>query len=210
MRPSKLIPEADRKRIEATIREAESGTSGEIVVSIVRSCSRHNAAAWRFGAALAGLALLGSPLLPLEGTLIELFGLQAVALISAHLLCRIDPVRRAFISEAEIQDKVELAALRAFGERGIRHTKERTGILIFIALLEHRVVVLADEAIDRALDPTRSWQEVVDDVLGGIRRGQASVGIILAVRRCGEILAHPLPARADDRDELPNALILCD
>jgi putative membrane protein len=208
--PSKLIPAADRERIEAAVREAESGTSGEIVVSVVRDCSRHGAAPWRMGVALAALALLGSAFLPIDGTLLELFALQVVALIAAHLLCRFDSVRRVFVSESEFQNKVELAALRAFNEHGISQTEERTGILIFVALLEHRVVVLGDEAIDRALDPNESWEDVVALVLGGLREGHAANGIIQAIRCCGEILSHPLPARPDDRDELPQGLILSD
>lgn len=210
MRPSKLIPKADRARIEEAVRAAESGTSGEIVVSVVRSCGEHRAAPWRLGAALAGLALLGSGFLPIEGTLPELFGLQVAAVCLAHALCRIDQVRHAFVSEVELQAKVEAAALRAFTEHGIRATEGRTGILIFVALLEHRVVVLGDEAVDRALDPGESWGDVVALVLEGIRRGQPSEGLIRAIARCGEILSHPLPIRDDDRDELPQGLILSD
>jgi len=210
VRPSKLIPEADRARIEQAVREAEAGTSGEIVVSVVRSCSEHRAAPWRLGAALAGLALLGSAYLPIEGTLPELFGLQVAAVCLAHALCRIDPVRRAFVSESELQRKVEAAALSAFAEHGIRATEGRTGILIFVALLEHRVVVLGDEAVDRALDPDESWDEVVALVLEGIRRGEPTEGLIRAIDRCGEILSHPLPVQDGDRDELPHGLILSD
>ena len=176
MRPSRLIPPEDRARIEVAVREAESGTSGEIVVSIVRSCSQHRAAPWRLGAVLAGLALLGSDFLPIAGSLPQLFGLQATALVLAHLLCRVDVIRRAFVSEAELQTKAERGALRAISEHGISRTEGRTGILIFVALLEHRVLVLGDEAVER----------------------------------CGQILAHPLPARSDDHDELPRGLILSD
>ena len=214
VRPSVLIPEADRERIEAAVREAESGTSGEIVVSVVRSCGRHSAAPWRMGIVLAGLVLLGSAFipqdLPFQGTLVELFGLQAFAILAAHALCRIDSIRRVFVSETECQAKVELAAMRAFNEHGISKTEERTGILIFVALLEHRVIVLGDEAIDRALDPNESWEDVVGLVLDGLRQGQAASGIIAAIQRCGEILSHPLPSRPDDIDELPQGLILSD
>jgi len=46
-----------------------------------------------------------------------------------------------------------LAALRAFTEQGIRRTKDRTGILIYVTLLEHRVVVLGDEVLGKPRDP---------------------------------------------------------
>lgn len=210
MKPSTLIDEAGRARIEAAVARAEANTSGEIVVSVVRRCSAHAAAPWRLGAGLALLALFGSASLPIDGTLLELAALQTAAVALAHALCRIDAIRRAFTGEAELQRKAEIAARSAFQEHGLRRTEGRTGILIFVALLEHRVVVLADEAIDRALGPDESWQEVVDLVLEGLRGGDAVGGIERAIARCGEMLAHPLPPAEDDRDEIPHALVLSD
>ena len=70
--------------------------------------------------------------------------------------------------------------------------------------------MLGDDAIDRALGPDETWQAVVDCVLGGIRAGRAAEGIVRAVERCGAMLAHPLPAAHDDRDEITHGLILAD
>lgn len=209
MRPSELIDEAARARIEAAVREAEANTAGEIVVSVVGRCGAHAAAPWRLSVALAALALLGAPLLPIDPTPLTLFGLQAAAVALAHLACRLDPIRRAFVSEAELERKAEAAAVGAFREHGLRRTEGRTGILIFVALFEHRVVVLADDAVNRALGPDESWQEIVDHVLEGIRAGRATEGIEAAVRRCGEILSHPLPA-LDARDQITQGLFLSD
>ena len=210
MRPSILIPEADRERIEEAVHAAEANTSGEIVVSVVRNSSQHRAAPWRLGVLLAGLALLGSRYLPIDGSLVELFGLQLFAVLLAHALCRFDPILRLFVSEAEFQRKAELGAFRAFNQHGISSTDERTGILIFVSLLEHRVIVLGDEAIDRALGPDQSWEDVVSLVLSGLKRREPADGIIEAIELCGRILEHPLPVRPDDEDELPQGLILSD
>lgn len=210
MRPSQLIGPDERERIEAAVRAAEANTSGEIVVSVVRDCDPHPVAAWRLGAALAGLALLVSFYLPVDGLVFEIFALQLLGLFLGHALCRIDAVRRAFLSEAELQRRAERAAFEAYQEQGIRRTSGRTGILIFVALLEHRVVVLADEAIDRALDPNESWEEIVDLVLAGVREGRITDGLERAIARCGEILSHPLPSLPDDVDEIPHALVLSD
>jgi putative membrane protein len=159
---------------------------------------------------LGAIALLGSAWLPIEGSPVELFGLQLAALAIAHLACRLDAIRHAFVSERELQTKAEAAALHAFHEHGLRRTEGRTGILIFVALFEHRVVVLADEAIDQALGPDEQWETLVEAVLGGIRHGRAADGIIEAVEQCGALLAHPLPAAPDDRDEIPHGLVLVD
>jgi putative membrane protein len=210
MKPSQLIGAPERARIEEAVRRAEENTSGEIVVTIVRASDPHPAAGWRLGVALATLALFASFYLPVEGLVFEIFALQLAALVSGHLLCRIDAIRRLFLTDVELQQRAERAAFHAFQEQGLRRTSGRTGILLFVALLEHRVVVLADEAIDQALEPGESWDEIVALILEGIRAGRITEGIERAVARCGEILSHPLPVQPDDEDEIPHALVLSD
>lgn len=208
MRPSRLIDSAGRTRIEAAVREAEAGTSGEILVAVERRAARHAAAAWRFAAFAAATTLLATAWFLPAATGLELFAVQVGAVILAHAACLLDGVRRLFTRDDELERAARRAALQAFMEHGVRRTRERTGILIYVALLEHRVVVLGDEAVDRALGPDESWDEVVALVLRGIRSGRAVDGLIDAVRACGEILSHPLPPRDDDRDEIAQALIL--
>ena len=210
MKPTSLLNPEERERIEAAVREAETGTSGEIVVSIVGATSRHSVAPWRLGVLLAALALFVSAYLPFENTLSVVFGLQVAALLAAHALVRVPSIRRAFLTEAELQAKADAGALRDFHALGIRRTEGRTGILIFVALFEHRVVVLGDEAIDHALGEGESWEGVVDLVLDGIREGRAADGIVSAVLRCGKMLSHPLPPSEDNPDEIPQGLILSD
>lgn len=210
MKPTQLLGTEDRARIEAAVREAERGTRGEIVVAVVRACDDYATVPWRLAAAGAVLALLGGGLFAPELPLAGLLALQVGAVALAHGVCRADGVRRALVPEAELELRARQAALRAFAEHGVRKTRERTGILIFVALLEHRVVVLGDEAIDAALDPRTSWQQVVDRALAGIRAGRVADGLVDAVALCGEILARPLPSRADDRDEIQLALVLED
>ena len=221
MKPSELFNTSDRERIEAAVRDAESGTSGEIVVSVTRACDAYAAAPWRLGATLAALALLAAGALewhssaytplPVRGLPVwGLLALQIAALALARLLCRLEVIRRLLVSEAEVEARAQRQALRAFAEHGVRKTTERTGILIFVALFEHRVVVLGDEAVNASLHPDESWQGIVDLVLEGIRAGEPTQGIVDAVASCGRILSHTLPAAPGDRDQIPHALVLED
>ena len=210
MRPSALIGPADRERVEAAVRAAEAGTSGEIVVQVVRCSADHAVSPWRLAVLFAALVLLGAEALRPGASLLELFAAQAAAVALAHAACRFDAVRRLALREDELERAAERGALAAFHAHVARRTEGRTGILIYVSLLEHRVVVLGDEAIDRALGAGESWDAVVADVLSGIRAGRAADGLVEAVRRCGAMLAHPLPRAAHDRDEIVHGLILSD
>ncbi len=210
MRPSNLIGPADRERIEAAVRAAEAGTSGEIVVQVVRRSEDFAVSPWRFAVLLAALVLLAADWIAPASSLLVLFGLQAAAVFVAHAACILDPIRRLCLREDELERAAQRGALDAFHRHVARRTEGRTGILVYVSLLEHRVVVLGDDAIDRALGPDETWQAVVDCVLGGIRAGRAAEGIVRAVERCGAMLSHPLPPAPDDRDEIPHGLILAD
>lgn len=208
MRVGEVVDAAGRARLERAVAEAERRTRGEIVIAIVRACDEYGGVGWRLGVALAALVFLGlglfAPLLPWTLYLVA----QALALLAGHALARVDRVRRLLLPTDLAARRVEQRATRAFAELGLARTRERTGILILAALLERRVVVLADEGIHRALDPGESWQQVVDLAVEGLRRGRAVEGLEAAARRCGEILARHVPAAPDDRDELPRALVV--
>lgn len=210
MRPSRLLDPADRLRIERAVLEAERDTAGEIVVVVVHACDEYGSVGWRLGVALAALAFVGlwlfAPPLPAWVYLAA----QAGALATGHGLARLERVRRGLLPAALVEERVAERARRAFAEHGLARTAHRTGILVFVTLLERRVVVLADEGIDRALVAGESWEEIVRLAVAGLREGRPADGLEAAVRRCGAMLAAHHPPPAVDRDELPVALVLED
>ena len=208
MRSADLFDAAARARLEAVVKEAERSTGGEIVVAVVRSCGAYSVTGWWLGASLAALAFLALGLFAPPLPWVAYLAAQALALGGGLLLARVDGVRRLLLPADLVEGRVAERARRCFAEQGLARTRGRTGILIFTALLERRVVVLGDEGIDRVLDPDESWQAVVDLVVDGLGRGAAAEGLEAAVRRCGEILARHLPLASGNPDELPNAVVL--
>jgi putative membrane protein len=202
MRIEELIGERGAAAVEAAVRAAEVGTSGEIVPVLVERSDDYGELRLGLGALVAFAAgALGAWLVPehvhwIVPTQIGVFALAAWALGWRPLLGRILPAR---IGAA----RAERAAELAFLEAGVAETRERTGILIYVSLLEHRVVVIADRGVN-ALVPEGTWDGVVALVIAGIRAHRAEEGLVEGIRRCGEILAARLPPRADDADELAN------
>lgn len=210
MRPSDLIDAEGRARIEAAVREAERETGGELVVVVVRECGGDAGASFWLAAWLAALAFLALGLFAPPLTWVAYLAAQAAAFALGLGLARLPGVRRLLPGPEALERRAADRARRCFAEQGLTRTRGRTGILIFVALLERRVVVLGDEGIDRALDPDESWQAVVDLAVEGIRAGAAARGLEAAVRLCGRVLARHLPPPEPNPDELPNAVVLED
>lgn len=208
MRARDLLNVADRMRIETAVQEAELGHSGEIVVVVVDACDEYGSAGWRFACVLAALALLGLGWLRPETTLAGLLGAQALALAAGHWLARRPALRRRLLPEPLVAQRVHERAMRAFAEHGLARTRGRTGVLLLLSALERRVVVLADEGVQRVLAPEERWEDVVALATAGLREGRAADGIVAAVRRCGEILARVVPQDGASPDELPRALVV--
>jgi putative membrane protein len=210
MKPSLWIDADARRRLESVITEAEQHTEGEIVLMVVRACDAYEGVGWRVGVSLAVLASLGVAALDPTPAPLFVLAAQGVALLAGHGLAHLEPLRRHLLPHALVERRVAERARRAFAERGLERTRARTGILLFVAALERRVVVLGDVGIDAALDPDESWQQVIDLAVAGLREGGAVEGLEAALRRCAEMLARHVPALVPRIDQLPDAVVVED
>ncbi|MGD8439931.1 MAG: TPM domain-containing protein, partial [Holophagae bacterium] len=114
--------------------------------------------------------------------------------------------RRWLIGDRLLELRARQRAAAAFLEEEVFATRDRTGILIFVALFEQQVVVLGDAGINRVV-PEGAWQQIVDDVVRGVRQGRPTEALIQAIGDSGRLLeAHRLEIRPDDIDELDNEL----
>jgi len=211
VRASDLVDREARARLESAVREAERATRGEIVLAVVGACDEYGSVGWRLGVALAVAVFTGLHAFALLLPWWVYLAAQGLGLLAGHALARIEPIRRHLLPHRLVETRVHERARRCFAENGLTRTQEQTGILLFVALLERRVVVLGDAGIHGALDPDESWEDVVDLAVRGLRDGRAVEGLEAAVKRCGEILARHVPAdTARNPDELPDAVVVED
>lgn len=206
-----LFSKADLEAIKSATAAGEARSAGEIVPYIVERVLDRDQAQWR-GATLGalGCALAAGLAHALGGHWggSGVWWITLPAIVGAgggFLLASIDAVGRRLIPDDQIERSVQLRAEAAFLEEGVFATRDRTGVLVFLALFEHRAVILADEGIHRAV-PEGKWQDIVDDLIAGIRAGRAAEALIEAITRCGGLLEqYEVARRPDDEDELPDA-----
>ena len=206
-----FFSEEDLAALAAATREAEKRTSGEIVPYIVGRVDSHGEARWA-GALYGALSLsLLAGLWHWLGGFWSGFGIIWITLPTlvgaglGALAAGLGPLGRLLVPDEDLERRVRLRAEAAFLEEEVWKTKHRTGILIFLALWEHRAVILGDEGIHKAV-PAGTWDRLVDDLVGGIRQGRARQALVEVIGRCGELLDVPgLVLLPDDEDELADA-----
>ncbi|MDG1571961.1 TPM domain-containing protein [Robiginitalea sp. M366] len=85
------------------------------------------------------------------------------------------------------------------------NTRERNGVLLYIAVHDHRFVILGDRGIDRAV-PKGFWDSTRDLIQEHFKNGDFRQGILAGIRSAGEELQAHFPWTPDDQNELDNAI----
>lgn len=116
------------------------------------------------------------------------------------------PARLAFTPGIIKSRRVRRRAIRYFKVGAERRTAGRTGILIYLSMIEHRAEIVADEAI-HALVPNELWGQAMADLLAHVRDGHIADGMVAAINDVGQILAEHFPRSDNDMNELPDRLI---
>jgi uncharacterized membrane protein len=107
---------------------------------------------------------------------------------------------RVFIGQEKIENAIA-AGQAAFVRLGMTNTKERNGVLIFVAPLSHKFAVIGDKGVhERCGD--EFWRQLTEEMSSHFKSSHFTDGIIHAVSRAGDLLAQHFPRRQDDKNEL--------
>jgi len=211
-----LIDRLDDNQVREAIQRAEDRTAGEIVPVLVPRSADYEVVTWR-GAAFGVLVALTAAMLTLQfyegwglGWLYTPWGVVLTSLVAgtggALLATYVPPLQR-FLAGADLLDEtVHRRALQSFVEEEVFDTRDRTGILLFVSLREHRIEVLGDTGINEQVEP-EDWAEVVARIRRGIRNDNLTEGLVEAIGMCGRLLERKgVGIRPDDENELSDTV----
>lgn len=201
-----MLTADEQERVADAIRAAEQDTAGEIAVVVAGQAAGYRLVPVLWGLALALVVpwplVAFTTLSPQAVYAVQLFA--ALALIAALSW----PSRRlalvpGFVKRREARE----AALREFMARGLTRTRERLGVLVYVARAERHVEIVTDAGLtDRveagAIDAVRHR---LSDAMAA---GRTAEGLVVAVRELGRLLAVLAPPRPDDMDEIPNKVVV--
>jgi putative membrane protein len=212
-----LTPE-DHQRIETAVASAEEGTSGDVFCVLAGEVSSYREVPIAWGAAIALLlppAVMALALRPAlaaitaggwsaaqaSATQSEIaFALTGYAIAQVllfgivTLLVSLAGVRRPLTPRFLKRHLVKKAAFHHFVAAHSHAKESDTGVLIFVALVERQVEILADAAI-HARCGDLVWARAAAAVREGMKSADPTAGIERAIAICGEALKAHFPSQ---------------
>ncbi len=206
----------DLKRINSSVKIAESKTSGEIATAIIKESSDYAFYELGFALIVGGIyfliitifsssisSFIQSLFWDYHTEYLLIFTGSSLFLVVglAYLVANIPAIDRLIIPKSVIEKRTYARALTHFIESETCYTKDRTGILIFISELERKVILIADKGISQKIPQVR-WDGIVEEIILGIKENMIVDAISSAVIECGNILTEHFPIAIDDENEL--------
>ena len=105
--------------------------------------------------------------------------------------------------ENRCQGDVEQRSLVVFDKLKLNETQLRNGVLIYLAVKDHKFAILGDEGINNVVGEG-FWNDVKDLMAGFFKEGRFAEGLEEGIRRCGEKLKVYFPYQSDDINEIPD------
>lgn len=196
----------DKQRIAAAIAEVEQHTSGELVTVIARSADDYIYIPTLAAALLAlvtpgVIGLLGQPWLIEHSYLLQIISFMCFA-----SLFRWPPITMRLIPKPVKYQRAHRVAMEQFFAQNLHHTRQRTGVLLFVSIAEHYVEIIADQGINDRV-PLDAWQGIVNRFITDVKSANVAEGFITAVNACGVLLKEHFPAGETNKNELANHLV---
>jgi putative membrane protein len=225
MARSFTMSEQDHARVSDAVHAAEQNTSGEIVTIVADHSDRYLDVALWWSVLVAILALAAMAIFPTfyMGIVNSLFdkwnpewspreyfelalGVVVLKFCAARLILQWIPLRLALTPGIVKSRRVRRRAVRYFKVGAERRTAGKTGILIYLSLIERRAEIVADESIHSVV-PQERWGHAMADMLAKVAQGEVADGMIAAIGDVGAILSEHFPRCESDVNELPDRLI---
>jgi uncharacterized membrane protein len=117
------------------------------------------------------------------------------------------PPVRAAIEQAIRECEARHGALQLFGQLGVWDTAENNGVLIYVAVADRVVEIIADRGIAARVTPAE-WATVCRQMEHHYREGRFREGSIVGILGVGALLGRHFPGKPHGGEQLPDQAVL--
>ena len=107
-------------------------------------------------------------------------------------------------SECNVQDPVD-RAIFIFNHLKMFETKDRNGVLIYVAVKSKKFAIIGDCGINEAV-PANFWDDIKDKMRASFVKGEYINGLTQAIKEAGISLKEFFPYQSDDVNEKPDEI----
>jgi len=111
---------------------------------------------------------------------------------------------RVYVSESEVDDPVS-AAQKQFEQMGMTATRQRNGVLIFIAPRSHKFAIIGDTGVHARCGES-FWNDIAAEMRRHLVDDRPTDALVHAITKAGALLKEHFPRQPDDVNELPDAV----
>ncbi|WP_397444500.1 TPM domain-containing protein [Polaribacter sp. R77954] len=111
---------------------------------------------------------------------------------------------RVHIEASSDKDHYE-RALEVFHLLKMYNTKDKNGVLIYVAVHDKKFVICGDKGINQVV-PKDFWNTTKDSIQHHFKKGDFKQGLVDGVLKAGEELKAHFPWQIDDENELSNEI----
>ena len=105
--------------------------------------------------------------------------------------------------ENRCKGDVEQRSLFIFEKLKLNETQLHNGVLIYLAIKDHKFAILGDKGINDMVEDS-FWNDVKDLMQNQFKEGRFAEGLEQGIMRCGEKLKAYFPYQSDDINEIPD------
>ncbi|MGI9547372.1 MAG: TPM domain-containing protein [Flavobacteriaceae bacterium] len=96
-------------------------------------------------------------------------------------------------------------AQKIFHQLKMDNTRDGNGVLIYVAVHDHKFVILGDKGIDKVV-PADFWNSTRDIIQTHFKKGEFKKGVVEGILKAGHELKVHFPWRSDDSNELSDEI----
>ena len=107
--------------------------------------------------------------------------------------------------ENHCRGDVEQRSIVVFNKLKLNETHLRNGVLIYLAVRDHKFAILGDEGINNVVE-SDFWNDIRNLMADAFKEGRFADGLEQGIMRCGEKLKTYFPYQTDDINEISDEI----
>ena len=111
--------------------------------------------------------------------------------------------------EKKCPEEVNSRAFEVFQQLELYKTKNRIGVLIYLAVKDQKIAIIGDEGIHKVV-PENFWNNTLAEIISLLKKGNNLEALEHGVKEIGRKLQEFFPCTDDNKNELSNELSIAD